>query len=153
MDIEILKVNNKEMALIANKFLTKLIHDEKKYDNNINEKYIVNSMYDISFDNDNLCILLAKYKNKYVGYLFGYLMNIGDAYIEKQSKLDAMFVDDEYRENRIGSLLIDEFKKWSLRKGAKYVELTVCKDNVAAKNLYKNNGFRQTKMIMQCKIK
>lgn len=149
MNIEILKVESKEMALEANKYLTKLIHDEKKYDTNINEKCVVNSLYDVFYMNDGVCILLAKEKEQYVGYLFGTMMDIGDAYINPQAKLDAMFVDEEYRRNKIGEKLIDEFKTWAKDKGAKYVELTVCNENINAINLYKNNGFKETKVTMR----
>ena len=149
MNIEILRVNSKEMALEANKYLTKLIHDEKKYDTNINEECIVNSLYDNFYMNDGVCILLAKNEEKYVGYLFGTMMDIGDAYINSQAKLDAMFVDEEYRGKKIGKKLIDEFKLWAKAKGAKYIELTVCNGNNSAINLYKRNGFKDTKITMQ----
>lgn len=149
MDIEILKLKSKEMSLEANKYLTKLIHDEKKYDDNINEECKVNSLYDNFYMNDEVCILLAKVNEEYVGYLFGTMMDIGDAYIKPKAKLDAMFVDEEYRGNKIGKMLIDEFKLCAKDKGAKYIELTVCNGNANAINLYKNNGFKETKIIMQ----
>lgn len=149
MNIDILKVNSEEMALEANKYLTKLIHDEKKYDENINEECVVKSLYDNFYINDGVCILLAKFEEQYVGYLFGTMMDIGDAYIKPQAKLDAMFVDEEYRENKIGKKLIDAFKLWAKQKGAKYIELTVCNGNDSAINLYKNNGFKDTKITMQ----
>lgn len=149
MNIEILKVDSKEMAIEANKYLTKLIHDEKKYDDNINEECIVNSLYDNFYMNDGVCIFLAKEKEQYVGYLFGVMMDTGDAYIKPQAKLDAMFVDEEYRGNKIGKTLIDEFKSWAKGKGAKYIELTVCNGNIPAISLYKNNGFKDTKITMQ----
>ncbi len=149
MNIEILKVNSKEMALEANKYLTKLIHDETKYDENINEKCVVNSLYDNFYMNENVCILLAKVEKQYVGYLFGTVMDTGDAYINTQAKLDAMFVDEKYRGNKIGKKLIDDFKKWANEKGVKYIELTVCNNNCSAINLYKNSGFKNIKIVMQ----
>lgn len=153
MNVEILKVNSKEMALEANKYLTKLIHDEKKYDKNINEKCVVNSLYDNFYMNENVCILLAKEEKQYVGYLFGTVMDAGDAYINTQAKLDAMFVDEKYRGNKIGKKLIDDFKKWTNKKSVKYIELTVCNDNFFAINLYKNSGFKDVKIVMQCTVK
>lgn len=149
MDVEILRVNSKEMALEANNYLTKLIHDEKKYDENINEECIVNSLYENFYMNDDVCILLAKYEGKYIGYLFGTIMDIGDAYIKPQAKLEAMFIDEEYRGNKIGKRLIDEFKLWAKEKGVRYIELTVCNNNISAINLYKISGFKDTKITMQ----
>ena len=42
---------------IANSFLTKLIHDEKKYDSNINENCIISSFYENFVENEQNCIL------------------------------------------------------------------------------------------------
>jgi len=152
MNIEILKVTSKEMALEANKFLTKLIQDEKKYDENINENCVVISLYDNFYTNTEVCILLARHNDQYIGYLFGTMIDIGDAYIEKKAKLDALFVDEEYRKNKIGKKLIEEFKKWAKLKNAKFIEVTVCNSNKSAINLYKNSNFEFIKTTMQYKI-
>ena len=82
MNIEILKATTKEMALEANKFLTKLIRDEKKYDNNINENCIINSYYENVYMKNDKCLLLAKINKKYVGYLYGFIINTGNATAE-----------------------------------------------------------------------
>ena len=121
MNIEILKATTKEMALEANKFLTKLIRDEKKYDNNINENCIINSYYENVYMKNDKCLLLAKINKKYVGYLYGFIINTGETTLEKQAKLDALYTDEEYRENKIGQELINEFKKWAKSKNIKYI--------------------------------
>lgn len=152
MKIEIIKVNSKEMAFKANNYLTKLIHDEKKYDENINEKCIVKSLYERVYMNDNVCILLAKYDDEYAGYLFGNIIDTNDAYINAKAKLDAIFIDEKYRKKQIGKKLINEFEYWVKSKGLKYIELTVCKENTPAICLYKNYGFKDAKTIMQYTI-
>ena len=70
-----------EDAKLANSLLTKLIRDEKQYDNNINENCVVHRLYEnLILDEDN-CLLVAEHSNKLVGYLYGFLQNTGDSCI------------------------------------------------------------------------
>lgn len=147
MEYKIVRCNYEE-AKKANLLLTKLIRDEKKYDDNINEKCVVTSLYENFFSNDDVCLLVAKQDENVLGYLYGYIQNNGDAKLEKVSFLDALYVEEDVRQNKIGEKLIEEFKKWSRDVDAKYIELKVCKDNEKAVNLYKKKGFDETKIIM-----
>lgn len=139
-------------AQIANSFLTKLIQDEKKYDKNINENCVVHTLYENFIENEQNCILIAENNGIVMGYLYGFILNGGDAYIDVVTQLDAMFVDEEYRKLGIGNALIDEFKKWSKQKNAKYIELKVCNNNEDAISLYKKNGFENVKTIMSLEL-
>ena len=78
MNIDIIKADYKS-ALAVNGLLTKLIVDEKKYDENINENCIVKSLYENFFDNEDVCLLIAKKSKKLVGYIYGYIQNNGDS--------------------------------------------------------------------------
>jgi len=137
----------------VNNFLTRLIKDEKQYDVNINEKCVVFSLYENLITNENNCILVAEYDNDLVGYLYGYMQDIGDAYLFPIAQLEAMFVDETNRKQGIGNALIKEFKRWATNKKAKYIELKVCNDNKSAIALYSNNGFKNTKSIMSLELK
>ena len=148
MNIEIIKVTTINEAKKANEFLTRLIHDEKQYDDNINENCIVKSFYEDRFDEENNCLLIAKKGNDIVGYLYGHIINNGDTYLIKISKLDAMFVDESNRNYKIGKRLIEAFKKWSIDKGCQSIELIVFQSNISAYNLYKQFGFKDIKSIM-----
>ncbi len=140
-------------AQIVNSFLTKLIQDEKQYNENINEKCIVSSLYEKLITNENNCIIVAECNNHLVGYLYGYMQNIGDAYLSPVAQLEAMFVNEENRNNGIGNELIKEFKRWATNKNAKYIELKVCNDNKPAIELYQKNGFKNIKSIMSIDLK
>lgn len=52
MDIKIIVATNENVSK-ANEFLTRLIRDEKQYDNNINENCVVNSLYEKLLENPN----------------------------------------------------------------------------------------------------
>ncbi len=73
MDIKIIVATNENVSK-ANEFLTRLIRDEKQYDNNINKNCVVNSLYEKLLENPNNCILFAKVNNQIIGYLYGFLI-------------------------------------------------------------------------------
>ena len=137
---------------IANQYLTKLIRDEKQYDKNINENCVVNSFYENVINNENSIVLLAFYKNVAIGYLYGYVKNNGDAYLDKVSQLEAMYVDNEYRHMGVGNCLINQFKNWS-NKGVRFIDINVCKDNINAIMLYQKNDFNVNKYSMTLELK
>lgn len=138
----------------ANDLLTKLIIDEKKYDENINQNCVVKSFYEKIYDDENVCLLVLKIKekNEIIGYLYGYIRNDGDSTIYKTSVLDALYVEKNYRKMGCGKKLIKAFKKWSLNSNARYIELKVCSQNKGAINLYLKEGLSNQKIIMRAKI-
>ena len=138
-----------EEANIANNFLTKLIRDEKKYDNNINENIVIKNYYENYIDRDNTCLLFPLIDNKIVGYIYGFVKNDGDTVINKIALLDALYVDIEYRKLGVATTLINEFKNWS-KDIANSIEVNVCYQNESAVKLYKKHNFIETKMTMEC---
>ncbi len=151
MSIDIIKADYK-LALAANDLLTKLIKDEKKYDANVNENYIVKSFYENFFDNKDVCLLIAKSNEKLAGYIYGYIQNNGDSTIKKVGVLDALYVEEEFRNNGVAQLLIDGFKNWSKNNNISYLEVKACKDNLKAIKLYEKMGFKINKIIMKTKL-
>ena len=137
MNIEIKKYS-KENANICNRFLTKLIEDERKYDENLKNNVVISNYYNEL--NDNSIIYLAFVNNNPVGYIYGYMTE--DILIkEKTAKLDALYVLEEYRGNKIASKLIEEFKSWCFSKKVKYIEVTAWNDNIDATKTYLEHNF------------
>lgn len=134
------------------KLLTLLIRDEKKYDSNTNEFFTVDKFYENIIPNDSNAVFVATCNNKIIGYLFGYILNNGDVDIDKTSKLDALFVLEEYRNNGIATNLINEFKEWSINNKAKYMEVQVLNDNEEAYKLYSKEKFVPFKSILINKL-
>lgn len=151
MDFIIRKADTND-AEIANSFLTKLIRDEKKYDSNINENCVVHNLYEKFIENEENCILVAENNGIILGYLYGFVINNGDAYIDVVTQLDALFINEEYRRHGIANALIEEFKNWSRYKNAKYIELKVCNNNDNAISLYTKKGFKNVKTIMSLEL-
>lgn len=133
----------------ANKLLNKLIIDEKQYDKNINENYIVNNYYQNR--QNNSILLVATLNNEIVAFLFGYILDTS-VYIEKKAILDALYVSKNHRKKGLANLLINKFKEWSLKQKITNLELTVCSENVDACILYKKHGFEIEKYTMKLKM-
>mgnify|MGYP000195326799 FL=1 len=67
----IVKANSIEDCKICDNFLTLLIQDERKYDNTIDEKFVVVVKdYFINMINNQNILLLYKKENKPMGYIF-----------------------------------------------------------------------------------
>lgn len=112
----------------------------------------MNPLYENLYNKDNTCLLVAKVEDKIVGYLFGFLLNSGDSVILTATKLDALFVLEEFRKKGIASALVNEFKCWVIQKQARFIELKACKGNDEAIKLYNKLGFKNTKIIMSLHI-
>ena len=138
MNYKIRKANIND-AKRLNELLTLLIRDEKKYDSNINLECKINAYYEYIIDKENNYLLVSEVSNNIIGYLYGKIMDDGDTVIDKVAKIDALYVEENYRHQGIGSSLINEFKK--------IIEVNACNDNKEAITTYKNNGFNEIKAI------
>ena len=144
---------DKEEALQMNDLLTKLIQDEKQYDDTIDPNFIVVSFYEQYIEDKNKCLLVATKEKMVVGYLYGYIKNPEGGTIDVFSaKLDALFVSEEYRKQHIAKDLIDNFKTWCKDKNVTSLEVDVCSENNKALNLYKQAGFEEFKKSLKMDI-
>lgn len=146
MNLKIRKCNFEDCTQV-DELLTKLIIDEKKYDPNIDENFKVKGFYKNFVNNYNHCILLATIDNKIVGYIYGFIETDVTNKNEK-AKLDALYVESEYRRLGIAQKLIDDFLSWTEEKNIKSIEVNVCGENINAINLYKKYNFKMSKLTM-----
>lgn len=152
MDINIHKAN-KDEALKMNELLTKLIQDEKQYDDTIDPNFIVVSFYEQYVDDENKCLLVATRGKEVIGYLYGYIKNHEGGLKELLSaKLDALFIEEEYRKQHIAQNLIDGFKNWCKDKKVTSLEVDVCAENKKALFLYQKVGFEEFKKSLKMDI-
>ena len=133
-----------------NKLLTLLIRDEKQYDDTIDENFTVTNMYENYIYDLNRLILVVEENNNIIGYLYGYIND--DKVSLKSAKLDALYIEKEYRNKGIAEKLINYFKKWVSDNGIEIIEVDVCSNNIKAKNLYKKHKFNVIKETLRLKI-
>lgn len=129
----IIKVNSIDDCKICDNFLTLLIQDERKYDNTIDEKFVVKDYFINMINNQNI-LLLYKNENKPIGYIFG--KKIDDKYL-----IDGLYIDVIFRNKGIATKLIKVIIKEIYSLGDYEIFINVLKENKIAINLYKNIGF------------
>lgn len=129
----IIKVNSIDDCKICDNFLTLLIQDERKYDNTIDEKFVVKDYFINMINNQNI-LLLYKNENNPIGYIFA--KKIDNKYL-----IDGLYVDINFRNKGIATKLIKVIIKEIYSLGDYKIFINVLKKNKVAVNLYKNIGF------------
>lgn len=91
--------------------------------------------------NQNGCIILAKYQNKYIGFascFFGFstfklqpLLNIHDIYVKK-----------EFRGNGVSKKILNKIEEVAIANNCCKITLEVRQDNDNAQKVYEKFGFR-----------
>lgn len=68
----------------------------------------------------------------------------------KYTYLMDLIVKMSYRGSGIGTILINEVKKWSKNRNLEYVELNVLPENINAIKLYEKQEFKNVIQTMRC---
>ena len=121
------KANMKD-AKKLDELLTKLILDEKTYDPNV-ELVNVNNFY-INFINDQVKYFeVCEDDGEIVGYIYSKLNN-------NTALIDALFVEESYRNKKIATTLIENFISFCKSNNIDEISIKVLENNVRAKYLY-----------------
>lgn len=148
--MKIIKVTEASLANMCDEMLTSLIMDERKYDSNIKEDFVVSDWYSTTLDNEQQITFIAMDGDEAIGFIHGFVKDEAGILVEDTViLLDAMYVKEKNRKQGVGTLLIEEFKKWGKSTNAKYMDLTVLADNSAAIELYKRHAFTPLKSYMR----
>ena len=135
MNNKIKQVTNVVDADRCDELLTKLIHDERQYNDTIEDNYIVTNHFNKMLDDENI-IILAYYINKTI---VGYIL------IRRTSNntclLDGLYVEKEYRNKGIGKSLLTEAILRIKNMNIKYIDINVMYNNIIAKHIYEKLGF------------
>ena len=135
MNNKIKQVTNVVDADRCDELLTKLIQDERQYNDTIDDNYIVTNHFNQMLDDENI-IILGYYINKII---VGYIL------IRRTSNntclLDGLYVEKEYRNKGIGKSLLTEAISRIKNMNIKYVDINVMYNNIIAKHIYEKLGF------------
>ena len=92
--------------------------------------------------------LVCEEKNKLVGF--------GDAVLsnkKRNAEVALIYIKKEYRQKGIGSKILRELLKWLKENGENKVFVTTDIENKSSINLNKKEGFRESIIIMEKKLK
>ena len=94
-------------------------------------------------DNNNIFFVAVNEENKIIGFIDGKVPDDEWWYKKKVAYIDYLCVDEKNRNNRVATVLLNEFEKKAKEKGAKYIRLLAFPKNKPAINFYKKNGFSE----------
>ena len=135
-------VNNIEEAKKCDILLSKLINDEKKYNSNINIARTIDYYSNIYTKDDNY--LFVAIEEDIVGYIYLKIIKGSDVCEDKDTAIiDALYVEEEYRNKKIATNLIKEAIDFLKIKQIDYVTISVISNNEVAKKLYQKLGFNE----------
>ena len=101
---------------------------------------------------ENEIVFVAEAEEKIVGYLAGSICEQISYITETFAELDNMCIDDQYRRLGIGTLLINEFKKYCKEKNIQNIKVTASAKNSRAIQFYIKNGFEDYNVTFKYKI-
>jgi len=140
---DIQKLNNSLFELEYNNFDDTLKlgwpleNDGKEYFKDMIEKNIV---------------FVAEVEGKIIGYLAGSICEQISYITETFAELDNMCVNEHYRKYGVGTLLINEFKKYCKGKKIQNIKVTASSKNSKAIQFYIKNGFKDYNITLKHKI-
>ena len=79
--------------------------------------------------------------NEIIGYIYGYVRSDNCIKIELESYIDSLFVEENYRYQKVGTTLLNLFVEESRRRNVKYILIDNKQANKHAKEVYEKLGF------------
>lgn len=110
-------------------------------------KLIRNFLFSISAKhrNNSAILLVAQLNSKVIGFVYGNFKKFNkleESCLYKTGMIDEIFVDEKYRRQGIGSMLIKKIEKYFAKHKCKLICLTkVHSNNLFAKRLYEKLGY------------
>lgn len=140
------RVLDEEYASYCDCLLTKLIHDEKQYDDSIDSKFVVRDYFKNIIKNNDHILLCYIENNKIVGYIYlkPVKCNNKNGYL-----IDGLYVEEDFRNKGIATSLIDESLKILSNFKIEFIDINVLSNNEIAKFLYNSFGFNEFKIQMR----
>lgn len=98
------------------------------------------------------CALVAESEGEIVGYIVGNLKEEPIRIKAKYAELEDMLVLPKFRNQGIGSKLLEEFISWCKRKKVNYLSAKVTAKNRQAVKFYKEHGFKDYILTLEKKL-
>ena len=145
----VIRVLDEVRANICDNLLTKLIQDERQYDDSIDENFVVKDYFKNVINNKDNILLCYEEDEIIKGYIYLKLVNNDN---KKGYLIDGLYVDNEYRNNGIATKLIENALNVIKETNVAVVDINVMANNSVAISLYKRFGFNEFKISLRKNI-
>lgn len=129
-------------------------HEYNEYDNALNLKWPISeegALYFTKLITEQKVFIACDDFNT-VGYLAG-ILKLKETYFNvNMAEIENMYVEEKYRSIGLGTMLINEFKKYCVNVNIQDVTVTASSMNAKAINFYKKNGFNNYNLTLKCKM-
>lgn len=139
------RIYNEIDANTCDTLLTKLIQDEKNYDNTVEDIEVKDYFKNVIQDKNNI-LLGYKENNIVVGYI--YLKHMSN----NEYLIDGLYVEVEYRNKGIGKVLLQSGIDVLKELRCDHIDIKVLYANEVAMKLYKYIGFEEYRVTMRKKL-
>lgn len=147
------EVESIEEANYCDQLLNKLINEEKEYNDNIVDNFVVSNWFSNIYLKNNKCLYIALIDNKIVGYIYVKVLELDSSNKNnKEAYIDGLYVLEEYRNKNVASSLIKKAKEWCVNEDIENISLNVFINNMVARNLYYKEGFYDYSVSLKCKL-
>ena len=137
--MEIIRINNKQVDLVADLFDKYRVFYKKESDIEFGRQFI-----QARLDNNESVIFIALDTDKSTAVGFTQLYpTYSSVRVVKNWILNDLYVDKEYRKQGIGEKLIQTAMNFAKENSAKFVQLSTAVDNYTAQSLYEQIGFKK----------
>ena len=102
----------------------------------------MNNFFEKRINLEDSIIIVAKKEEEIIGYVYGYVRSDNKIKAELEAYIDSIYVLKDFRNNKIGTKLINEFIKLSKDKHVKYIFIDNKYNNKIASYLYTKLGFK-----------
>lgn len=139
MEIQRLTIQDTELIKQCDSMFREFLDSEGKYDENYLKRDELNS-FAKDLNGENIILIVAKENDKALGFLYGYIES------KKGKKLPVanltfLYVNNEYRNKKIATNLIDAYLEQLKAMSITIVEVKTFENNTAARKLYAKYGF------------
>ncbi len=140
------RIKTKELADKCDELLTKLIQDEKQYDDSIDTDLKIINYFNNFVNDDNKVLLGYLIDDVLVGYTYAFETVSNNV---KGMFIDGLYVESDYRNRGIAKELINEVILEAEKRDAKFIDIKVMSKNEIAKKLYESLDFNEFKIMMR----
>ena len=143
------RILDEKRANYCDILLTKLIQDERKYDDSIEEDFKVKDYFKNIIKNKDNILLCFEEDNIVKGYI--YLKPITNNNI-KGYLIDGLYVDEKYRKQGIATKLISDAISIIKNTDSNFIDINVLANNEIALKLYKSFDFNFFRINIKKKL-
>jgi ribosomal protein S18 acetylase RimI-like enzyme len=128
--------------------------EHKEYDNSLDLNWTYGRGAKIFSNNIiNDFAAVAEINNKIIGYLAGGVSDSGSSWrTVKIAELNNMFIEEEFRNKRIGKRMVEKFVEWCKNKQIDRISVRASVQNELGIEFYKRVGFKNYDVVLEMKL-